>query len=161
MLTGDPREAYSMNLKERLQQDLYQALRSHDEYRKTAIRLVLAAVINEEKAKLHELNDEQVLEVIRREIRQHRESLSEFEKAKRADLIAEEKAQLEALLGYMPAQLSREEVVLAARQAIAETQATGPEHLGQVMRVLMPRLHGKAEGSTVNQVVRELLSHKE
>jgi uncharacterized protein YqeY len=150
-----------MTLKERLQQDLYQALRSHDGYRKTAIRLVLAAVLNEEIAQQHELNDEQVLEVIRREIRQHRESLSEFEKAKRADLVTEEKAQLEALLGYVPAELGREEIVLAAQQAIAETEATGPENIGPVMRVLMPRLHGRAEGSTVNQVVRELLSRGE
>lgn len=150
-----------MTLKERLQQDLYQALRSHDENRKTAIRLVISAVGYEEKAKQHELNDEEVVEVIRRKIKQHRESLSEFEKAKRADLIAEEKAQLEALLGYVPAQLSREEILAAAQQAIAETQATGPQQMGQVMRVLMPRLHGKAEGGTVNQVVRELLSRNE
>jgi len=150
-----------MTLKERLQQDLYQALRSHDEQRKTAVRLVLSAVGYEEIAKLHELNDEEVLEVIRHEIKQHRESLSEFEKGKRADLVAEEKARLEALVGYLPAQLSREEIVLAAQQAIAETQATGPQHMGQVMRVLMPRLHGKAEGGTVNQVVKELLSRGE
>jgi uncharacterized protein YqeY len=155
------KEAYSMTLRERLQQDLYQALRDHDENRKTAIRLVLSAVGYEEKAKQHELNDEQILEVIRHEIKQHRESLSEFEKAKRADLIAEEKARLEALVGYVPAQLSREEIVLAAQQAIAETQATGPQQVGQVMRVLMPRLHGKAEGGTINQIVRELLSRGE
>jgi uncharacterized protein YqeY len=149
-----------MTLQERLLQDLHEALRSHDEQRKSAIRLVRAAIIYEEKAKLHELNDEEALEVLRREVKQHRESLSEFEKARRADLIAEEKAQLAVLVGYLPVQLSREEIVLAAQQAIAETQATGPQHLGQVMRVLMPRLHGKAEGGTVNQVVRELLSRK-
>ena len=147
-----------MTLKERLQQDLYQALRSHDEQRKTAVRLVLSAVGYEEIAKLHELNDEEVLEVIRHEIKQHRESLSEFEKGKRADLVAEEKAQLEVLLSYVPAQLSHEEIVLAAQQAIAETQATGPQHLGQVMRVLMPRLHGKADGGTANQIVKQLLA---
>jgi len=150
-----------MTFKERLQQDLHQALRDHNENRKTAIRLVLAAVVNEEIAKQHELNDEQVLDVIRHEIKEHRESLLECEKAKRADLIAEEKAQLAALLGYVPVQLGREEIVLAAQQAIAEAQATGPQHLGQVMRILMPRLHGKAEGSTVNQVVKELLSRRE
>jgi len=147
-----------MTIKERLRQDLHQALRAHDEHRKTAIRLVLTAITYEEIAKQRELNDEQVLDVIRHEIKQHRESLSEFEKAGRVDLVAEQKAQLQTLLGYVPAQLSREDIVLAAQQAIAETEATGPQHLGQVMRVLMPRLHGKAEGGTVNQIVRELLS---
>ena len=147
-----------MTLKERLQQDLQQALRNYDEQRKSAIRLVRAGILNEEKARLHELNDEEVLEVIRREIKQHRESLSEFEKAKRADLIAEEKAQLEVLLGYLPPQMNREEIMLAAQEVIAGMQAKGPEHLGQVMRVLMPRLREKADGSMVNQIVRELLS---
>jgi len=149
-----------MTLQERLLQDLHEALRNHDEQRKTAIRLVRAALIYEEKARLRELNAEEALEVLRREVKQHRESLSEFEKAGRADLVAEEKAQLEVLVGYLPVQLSREEIMLAAQQAITETQATGPQHLGQVMRILMPRLQGKAEGSTVNQTVRELLSRE-
>lgn len=147
-----------MTLKERLQRDLQQALREHDDHRKSAIRLVRAAILNEEIARQRELSDEEALEVIAREIRQHRESLAEFEKGKREDLVAEEQAQLQVLLSYLPAQLTREEIVQAAQQAIAETHATAPQHLGQVMRVLMPRLRGKADGSVVNQVVRELLS---
>lgn len=146
-------------MKGRLQQDLLQAIRDHAEQRKSAIRLVRAAILNEEIARQHELSDEEVLEVINREIKQHRESLSEFEKAQRADLVAEEKAQLEVLLSYLPPQMSREEIVLAAQQAIAEVRANRPEHLGQVMRILMPRLRGKANGSEVNQIVRELLAH--
>ncbi|MBM4430568.1 MAG: GatB/YqeY domain-containing protein [Chloroflexi bacterium] len=147
-----------MTLKERLQQDLHQALRDGDAPRKSAIRLVRAAVINEEIARQHQLDDEGVLEILRREIKQHRESLSEFEKAGRTDLIAEEKAQLQALLAYLPAQMNREEIALAAQQAISETNAAGSQDLGQVMRLLMPRVKGKADGQMVNQVVRELLS---
>ena len=109
----------------------------------------------------HGLSDEEILAVIRREVKQHRESLSEFEKAGRTDLIAEEKAQLEVLLTYLPPQMSQEEITLAVQQAIAETKATGPEHLGQVMRILMPRLQGRADGSTVHRIVRELLSTRE
>jgi hypothetical protein len=146
-----------MTLKERLQQDLQQAIRDRDAQRKSAIRLVRAAIANEEIARQRELDDEEVLYLIRREVKQHRESLSEFEKAGRTDLVAEEEAQLEALLPYLPPQMSREEIVLAARQAIAETNATGPQHLGQVMRFLMSRLNGRADGKIVNQVVRELL----
>jgi len=151
----------AMALKERLQQDLQQALREHDEQRKSALRLVRAAIVNAEIAKQRELSDEEILAVIRREVKQHRESLSEFEKAGRTDLIAEEKAQLEVLLTYLPPQMSQEEITLAVQQAIAETKATGPEHLGQVMRILMPRLQGRADGSTVHRIVRELLSTRE
>lgn len=147
-----------MNLKARLQQDLERALRDRDGHRKSAIRLVRAAIQNEEIAKQHELGDPEVVEVIRHEIKQHQESLVEFEKAKRADLVTEEKVMLELLSTYVPPQLSREEIAQAAREAIAETMSQGLQQVGQVMRVLMPRLRGKADGSTVNQVVRDLLS---
>jgi uncharacterized protein YqeY len=145
-------------LRERLESDLHQALREHDTQRKTAIRLVLAAIANEEIASQCTLDEDGILQVIARETRQHRESLAEFEKAGRADLIAEEKSQLEVLLSYMPQQMSREEIVAAARQAIAESGVKTSKDMGQVMRLLMPRLKGKADGKTVNQVVAELLS---
>ena len=154
----DLRPELIVTLKERLEQELYQALRERDAQRKTAIRLVLAAISNDEIANQCKLEDDGIVQVIAREIRQHRESLAEFEKAGRADLIAEEKAQLEILLAYMPQQMSREEIVAAARLAIAEANAQTSKDMGQVMRLLMPRLKGRAEGKTVNQVVAELLS---
>jgi uncharacterized protein YqeY len=141
-----------------LEQDLHQALRERDTQRKTAIRLVLAAIANEEIASQRKLDDDVIVQVIAREIKQHRESLAEFEKAGRADLIAEEKAQLGVLLSYVPQQMSREEIVAAARQAIAEANAQTSKDMGQVMRLLMPRLKGRADGKTVNQIVTELLS---
>jgi len=147
-----------VTLKERLQQDLQQALRDRDAHRKSAVRMVLAEVSNEEIAKQHPLDDAGVLAVIRREIKQHREALSEFDKAGRDDLVAEEKAQLGALLPYLPPQMSHAEIAEAAEHAIAEINAKGPQDLGKVMRVLMPRLKGQADGSVVNQIVRELLS---
>jgi len=150
-----------MTLKEQLQEDLQQAIRDRDAQRKSAIRLVRAAIANEEIARQHDLDDEGVLELIRREIRQHRESLSHFQGAGRTDLVAEEEAQLKVLLAYLPAQMSREEILLAAQQAIVETNAKGPQHVGQVMRLLMPRLTGRADGRMVNQVVSELLSVEE
>lgn len=147
-----------MGLKEQLLQDLQQALRDQDKARKSAIRLTLAAIANEEIAKQRVLDDEHILALIRTEIKQHRESLEGFEKAGRAERVAEEKAQLAVLFGYLPPQLDRGEIVLAAKQAIAEVGARDPQQLGQVMRILMPRLQGKAEGKLVNEVVRELLS---
>ncbi len=151
----------AVTLREQLQQDLKQALRDRDAHRKSAIRLVLAEISNQEIAKQRQLDDAGVLAVISREIKQHREALSEFDKAGRDDLVAEEKAQMEALLPYLPPQLSRAEIVEAAEQAIAEANARGPQDLGKVMRVLMPRLKRRADGSTVNQIVRELLSSEE
>ena len=147
-----------MTLKERLERDLHQALRERDTQRKTAIRLVLAAVSNEEIASQRKLDDDGIVQVLTREIKQHRESLTEFEKAGRADLIAEEKAQLGVLLSYLPEQMSREAIVVAVRQAIAETNAKTLKELGLVMRLLMPRLKGRADGKMVNQIVTELLS---
>ena len=147
-----------MVLRERLQQDLHQALRDRDTQRKSAIRLVWAGIVNAEIARQRELDDDGVLEIIRREVRQHRESLSQFEKAGRADPVAEKKAQLETLLSYLPPQMSREEIVQAAQEAIAEANARTPRDLGQVMRLLMPRLKGRADDKVVNQVVRGLLS---
>jgi len=147
-----------MGLKEQLLQDLQQALRDRDAARKSAIRLTLAAVTNEEIAKQRELKDEEIRTLIDREVKQHRESLEGFEKAGRAERVAEEKAQLAVLFTYLPQQLNREEIALAAKQAIAEAGAQGPQQLGQVMRILMPRLQGRADGRLVNQVVREVLS---
>lgn len=151
----------AVTLREQLHQDLKQALRDRDAHRKSAIRLVLAEVSNEEIAKQHQLDDAGVLAIIRREIKQHREALSEFDKAGRNDLVVEERAQMEALLPYLPLQLSHAEIVEAAEQAIAEANAKGLQDLGKVMRVLMPRLRDQADGSAVNQVVRELLSSDE
>ncbi len=150
-----------MGLKQQLLKDLQQALRDRATERKSAIRLVLAAITYEEIAKQRELSDDETLALVRREVRQHHESLSEFEKAGRMDLVATQRAELAALEAYLPPQLSEEEIVRAAQQAIAETDAVGPGALGQVMRVLMPRLKGKADGETVNRVVRELLSSED
>jgi uncharacterized protein YqeY len=151
----------AVTLEEQLRQDLMQALRDRDVHRKSAIRLVLTDVSNEEIARQQELDDAGVFTILRRRIKQHREALSAFEKAGRDDLVAEEKAQMEALLPYLPPQMSREEIVEAAEHAIAETSAKGLQDLGKVMRALMSRLKDQADGRVVNQVVRELLSSDE
>jgi uncharacterized protein YqeY len=147
-----------VNLKERLHQDLQQAMRDRDAHGRTAIRLVWTAIVNAEIARQRVLDDDAVLEIIQREIKQHRESLSAFEGAGRIDLVAEERAQLETLLSYLPPQMSREEILEAAQEAVAEANAAAPGDLGRVMSLLMPRLKGRADGKVVNHIVRELLS---
>lgn len=147
-----------MNLKDRLNNDLKQAIRQGDERRKSTIRLVRAAITNAEIERGKELGDEEVLAIIAGQVKQRRESVAEFAKGGRQDLVDQEEEELRILLGYLPAQMSRQEIEAAARQVIAEVGATGLAQMGEVMRRLMPQLKGKADGSLVNQVVREILS---
>jgi len=147
-----------MSLKIKLADDLKQAMRQGDERRKSTIRLVKAAITNAEIEQGKELNDEEVLAVIASQTKQRRESVAEFAKGGRQDLVSQEEEELQILLSYLPAQMSRDEIEAAARQVIAEVGATSPAQMGEVMRRLMPQLKGKADGSLVNQVVKEILT---
>ena len=148
------------SMKDRLKRDLWQALRDGDKQRKLTIRMLQATIINAEKAgdSPRELTEENILEIIARQVKQRRESIDAYQKGNRQDLVEEEQIQLSILLEYLPKQMTREEIVASAQQALAEVEATGPQDMGKVMRHLMPSLKGKANGRTVNQVVRELLA---
>jgi len=147
-----------MALKEKLIADLQDALRKRDEARLTALRLVVAALTNAEHAKSGALDDNEILGLIAREARQHRESIAEFQKGGREDLVRKQEAELAVLTEYLPAQMSREEIAQAVRLVIQEVGATGPKDKGKVMSRLMPQMRGKAEGSEVNEVVTEMLA---
>jgi len=147
-----------MSLKDKLMEDLKQALREGDERRKSAIRLVMAAIRNAEIEKRRELDDGEILQIIAKEVKQRRDSIAEFEKGDRGDLIDQEKAELEVLLAYLPPQMTREEIEEAARRVIQEVGATGLGQMGEVMRRLMPQVKGRADGRLVSEVVRALLS---
>jgi uncharacterized protein YqeY len=146
-----------MNLKDKLTEDLKQTMRHRDEQRKSTLRLVMAAIKNAEIEKRRELTEEELLAVIAKEAKQRRESIAEFERGGRQDLVDREEAELQILLAYLPEQLSREEIAAQARQIIAEVGAASPAQMGQVMRQLMPLMQGKADGKLVSQVVKELL----
>jgi len=122
------------------------------------LRLVLAGKKNAEIAKGSPLDEDNILEVIAREVRRHRESITEFTKGKRQDLVVVEEAELAVLLEYLPAQMSREELAAAARAVIEQVAARGPGDKGKVMARLMPQMKGKADGREVNEIVSELLS---
>jgi uncharacterized protein YqeY len=147
-----------MTLKERLNEDLREALRSRDETRKGTIRMALAAVHNAEIAAGNQLDDAGVTAVLAREVKQRRESIEEFKKGNRQDLVDKEQAEIDVLMPYLPQQLSRDEIVEAARNVIAHVGATGPRDKGKVMPVIMAELRGKADGSEINAVVTELLA---
>ena len=147
-----------MSLKEQLANDLKDAIRQRDEPRKIAIRMSISAIKNAEIKRGAALSEADVLTLVGREAKQRRESIAEFEKADRRDLVEKERAELEVLQSYLPAQVSRDEIAEAAREVIAEVGAGGPRDKGKVMPVLIGRLAGRAEGREINEVVTELLA---
>jgi hypothetical protein len=147
-----------MSIQDQLMADLKDALRERDAVRKGALRLALAALKNARVAKNADLTDDEAVVVLSKEVKQRRDSIAEYEKAGRDDLVAAEAAEIEILNQYLPRALSRDEVIELAREAIAETGASVPKQMGQVMRVLMPRVRGQADGRMVSEVVRGLLT---
>ena len=137
--------------------DLKEAMKSGDKTRLWVIRMVRARIQNAEIAQQKTLDDSDVLGLIAKEARERRESIAEFKKGNRQDLVEKEEAELAILVQYLPQQISRDEVVAAARQVIAEVGAKGPGDKGKVMPKLIAQLKGKAEGREINEVVTELL----
>ena len=147
-----------MSLKDKISDDLKQALRESDDVRKRTLRLLLAAVHNAEIEKGGPLDDSGALAVIAKQAKQRRESAEEFRKGGRQDLVEREEEEEAVLQTYLPAAMSREEIAAAARKVIAEVGAQGPRDVGKVMPVLVKQLAGRAEGGEISAVVRELLA---
>lgn len=145
-------------MQEKLMTDLRGAMKSGDKIRLEVLRMVRASIKNAEIAQQKSLDDPDILGIIVKEGKQRRESIAEFKKANRQDLVDKEEAELAILLEYLPEQISREEIVATARRVIEEVEARGPGDKGKVMQKLMPQLKGKAEGREINEVVTELLS---
>ncbi len=145
-------------LKQKLMDDLKQSMRGGDKVRRSVIRLVMAAIKNAEIARQAALDDTDVLGIIAKEVRQRRESIEAFRLGNRHDLVAQEEAELAILNEYLPQQMTREEIIVAARRVIEEIGAQGPSDKGKVMPKLIAQLKGKADGREINAVVTELLS---
>ena len=145
-------------LKQKLADDLKQAMRQGDKVRRSVIRLLIAAINNAEIARQATLNDADIYGVVAKEIRQRKESIEAFKLGKRPDLVAQEEAELAMLLEYLPKQVSREEIIAEAKKVIAEVGAQGPGDKGKVMPKLIAQLKGRADGREINEVVTELLS---
>jgi len=144
-------------LKQKLTGDLKQAMRDRDKVKLSVIRLVMAAIKNAEIARQTTLDDADILGIIAKEARQRRESVEAFRQGNRQDLVAQEEAELTLLQGYLPQQISREEIIAEARRVIEEVGAQGPGDKGKVMPKLISHLKGKADGREINAVVTELL----
>ncbi|MDA0256691.1 MAG: GatB/YqeY domain-containing protein [Chloroflexi bacterium] len=146
-----------MALTQTIQQEMTDAMRVGDAGRRDALRLLIAAFQNARIAAGHELADDEAIGVLQREAKQRRESIVEYERAARADLVQREQEELAIIEVYLPQPLTDPEIEELARAAVAEVGASGPGDLGRVMRPLMERVAGRADGRRVNELVRGLL----
>ena len=146
-----------MSLKERLLQDLKDAMKEKDTVRKDTIQLIRAAVLQIEKDKRITLEDDGIAEVLTKELKSRRDALIEIEKSGRTDLIDNAKREIEIVQQYMPTQLTKEEVEVIVQEAITETGAVSAKEMGMVMKAVMPKVKGKTDGSIVNEIVKKLL----
>jgi len=151
-----------MTLRTKIQDDIKVAIKSGDKHRLAALRLTLASIKNVEtaegRATRGDLTDEEVAALLQTEVKRRRDTIAELEKVGRPQMLADEQAELQALLEYVPQQMSREQIAEAARAVIAQTGATGPAQMGAVMKQLMAQFKGQADGKLVSEVVRELLA---
>ncbi|PZS31701.1 MAG: glutamyl-tRNA amidotransferase [Pseudonocardiales bacterium] len=147
-------------LKPRLRADLNAAMKARDELRTATLRMVLTAVSNEEVAgkQARELSDDEVLRVITREAKKRREAAEAFDAAGRAELADRERAEGVVLDAYLPAQLGDDELAELVRAAVAEADATGPQQMGAVMKLVQPRVAGRADGKRASDEVRRQLN---
>ncbi|HEV7206744.1 MAG TPA: GatB/YqeY domain-containing protein [Jatrophihabitans sp.] len=147
-------------LKARLHADLTTAMKARDELTTATLRMVLAAVTTEEVAgkTARELSDDEVQKVLAREGKKRREAAEAFDAAHRTELAARERAEGGVLERYLPAQLGDDELVELVRAAVAETGASGPQAMGSVMKVVQPRVAGRADGRRVSDEVRRQLA---
>lgn len=146
-----------MTLVEKIRLELTKAMKADDRVRVSTLRMLWAALHNEEIELRRSLRDEDVGRIVKRSIRQHEESIREFSRGGRDDLVHSEEQELAILQEYMPKMMEEEEIEKYVDEAIEEAGASEPKDLGRVMAVLMPRLAGKADGAVVNRIVREKL----
>ena len=149
-----------MGLKEKLQSDLTDAIRSQDAVKSGTIRMLLAAITNEEVAgkSAKVLSDAEVITVLSREAKKRREAVEAYTNAKREDLANKEKEEAAVIALYLPEQLSEADIKKLIADAITETNAAGPAGMGLVMKVLQPKIAGKADGGVVSSLVKAALS---
>lgn len=146
-----------MSLKEVLQQDLKTAMKEKDSVRKSVITMTRAAVLQIEKDKKIELDDEGVIEVIAKGVKQRKDSIPEFEKGNRLDLVENINREIDVLMSYLPQQLSDDEVSRIVADTIYEVGAQSAKDMGKVMSALMPKVKGRADGKLVNILVKQQL----
>ncbi len=147
-----------MSLKDRLKDDLKSAMKDKDVVRKNVVQFIKSGVLQIEKDKQITLDDEGVLDVIAKQLKQRRDSLPDYEKSGREDLIAQLKRETEILMEYLPPQLTHEELEAIVKEAVEKTGASSVKDMGKVMAEIMPKTKGRADGKEINAIVRGLLN---
>lgn len=146
-----------MGLRETIDTDIKAALKSGEKEKVSALRMLSAALKNKQIDKRRELTEEEVIETIRSLIKQRKDSIEQFAKGSRQDLVQKEEKEVGLLEQYLPQQLSREEIEAHVREAVKQTGAQGPKDMGKVMKAVMPMLGGRADGKVVSEIVKSLL----
>ena len=144
-------------LKEKLMEDLKESMRNKDVIRKNTIQMVRAAILQIEKDKGIEVEDDRILEIISKEVKTKKDVLKDFEKAERKDLIDQTNQEISVLQEYLPKQLTREEVKAEVEKIIAEIGATSMKDMGAIMKEAKAKMGASAEGKTINEVAKEIM----
>ena len=144
-----------MTLKERLTNDLKDAMKNKDQVRKSVVTLVRAAIKQKEVDERVELDDVDVMDIVSKQLKQRNEALVDFKKAGRDDLISQTEEEIEILLTYLPKQLTDDELREYIKQAVEQVGATSVKDIGKIMGILMPKVKGKADGRRINNLVSE------
>jgi len=148
-----------MSLKEQLSADLKTAMKDKDSIRKNVVQFIRAGILQIEKDKKITLDDDGVIEVIAKQLKQRRDSLPDYEKSGREDLINELKTEMDILMGYLPQQLTKDELTEIVAEAVKETGASSVKDMGKIMAFVMPKTKGRADGKVINEIARAILSN--
>lgn len=146
-----------MSLKEKLQEDLKSSMKNKDTIKKSVVTLIRAAIKQHEVDNRVELADDAIIDIISKQLKQRKDSLAEFEKANRDDLVEETKSEIQVLEGYLPQQLSEDELEKIVIETIAEVGATSMKDMGKIMATIKPKTAGRADGRKINELVKKNL----
>ena len=144
-------------LKEKLMEDLKEAMKNKNEIKKNTVQMVRAAILQIEKDKGIQVEDDKILEIIAKEVKSKRDALKDFEKAERQDLIDQTNQEIEVLQQYLPNQLSKEEIKVELEKIIAEIGATTMKDMGAIMKEAKAKMGASADGKTINEVAKEII----
>ena len=150
-------EDKKMSLKERLLDDMKAAMRDKDSIRKNTIQMARAAVLQVEKDNKVTLDDDGIIEILAKEVKKRRDSMPDFEKSGRQDLIDDLKVEIDVLLQYLPQQLTEVELEVIVKDVIQETGASSAKDIGRVMQSVLPKVVGRADGKMINQIVKKYI----
>jgi uncharacterized protein YqeY len=146
-----------MSLKERLLEDMKNAMKDKDVIKKNTVQMARAAILQVEKDNRITLDDDGIIDIVAKEVKKRREVLPDFEKSGRQDLIDSLKAEIDVLLQYLPQQLTEEELEAIVRQAIQDTGAAAVKDTGRIMQAVMPQVKGRADGKMINMIVKKII----